>query len=254
MGAGMQGRIGCAAVLALLIVLSPALATPTFQTYIQGAVAGSIGGDNETWFTNNGTFNLVAVGSFTSNTANLPFGTLVVSVPKGQTGTITIGGATLLTATRSTPFGDIPGGNANVDALTNVAGNDAYAIKSPVLDLNDHFPYQNGVANFLYYDVGTFTNSGLVHNYDAGTGAITVEGTGQEKVFPVSVSGFMWVHFDLGGYVDQVQGDDSWDLNPGSHDATAISGSLPTVPVPGSLLLGALGAGLVGWIRRRRAL
>jgi len=254
MGARRHARLAWAAVIALLILLSPALATPTFQTYIQGAVAGSIGGDEETWFTNNSTFNLVAVGAFTPNTASLPFGTLVVSVPKGQAGTITIGGATLLTTTRSTPFGSIPNGSANVDVLTNVAGNDAYAIKSPVLNLNNHFPYQNGVANFLYYDVGTFSNSGPVHNYDAGTGSITVEGTGQEKVFPVSVSGFNWVHFDLGGYVDRVQGNDSWDLNPGSHDATAISGSLPMIPVPGSLLLATLGAGLVGWIRMRKSL
>jgi len=254
MGVVVHARIACTAVFTLLILLSPALATPTFQTYIQGAEAGSIGGDEDTWFTNSGTFNLVVVGAYTANTADLPFGTLIVSVPQGQTGTISIGGATLWTTTRSTPFGDIPSGSANVNAMTNVAGDDAYANKSPVLDLNNHFPYQNAVADFLYYDVGGFSNVGAVHNYDADTGTITTEGTGQEKVLSVSVSGFNWVHFDLGGYVDMVQGNDSWDLNPGSHDAAFIGGSPPVIPAPGSLLIAAIGASFVGWLRTRRVL
>jgi len=255
MGAEKYARIECAAVLAMLIPLSSAPAEPTFQTYIQGATAGTIGADQDTWFTNNGTFNLVAAGAFTPNTANLPFGTLVVSVPQGQTGTLSIGGATLLTTTRSTPFGNIPSGNANVDVLTNIAGNDAYANKNPVLNFNEHFPYRNAVADFLYYDVGDFSNAGPIHNYDAGTGTITLEGTGQEKVLPVTISGFRWVHFDLGGYVERVRGNDSWDLNPGDHDASFTSGSLPVViPAPGSLLLGALGLSIVGWIRLRKAL
>ena len=78
---------------------------------------------------------------------------------------------TLLTTTRSTPFGNIPNGNANVDALTNVSGNDP------------------------------------------------------------------------------------WDINPNGHDAAFTSGSLPVViPAPGSLLIAAIGVGLIGWIRMRKAL
>jgi hypothetical protein len=250
MGAGRHAHIGCAAMLALLVLLSPALAEPTFQVYIQGATAADIGADQDTWFTTNNTFNLVAVGAYTPNIANLLFGTLAVSVPQGQTGTITIGGATLLTTTRSTPFGRIPSADAGVDVLTNVPGNDAYANKNPVLNLNNHFPYQNPVSDFLYYDVGSFSNIEPIHNYDAASGTVTAEGTGQEKVFPVSISGFSWVHFDLGGYVDRVQGNDSWDLNPGSHDAAFIF----TIPAPASLVLGAFGVSLLGWIRMRRAL
>jgi hypothetical protein len=249
-----RGHVTFAAVLALLMLSSTVPATPTFQTYVQGGTPGSVGGDEQSWFTNSGTFNLVVVGDYTPNTADLPFGTLAVSVPQGQTGTITIGGATPLTTTRSTPFGNIPGGNANVDTLTNVLGNDAYANKDPVLYLSNHFPYQNGVADFLYYDVGGFSNVGPVHNYDASAGTITVEGTGQEKVFPVTVTGFDWVHFDVGGYVDRVQGNDSWSLNPPSHDAAFITNALPIVPAPGSLLIVAVGVSLVGWLRARRAL
>jgi hypothetical protein len=252
MGAGDFSRIGFGVVVALLMLFSPAGATPTFQTYIQGADAGNIGGDEDTWITDSGTFDLILVGAYSGNTDALRYGTLVVSVPQGETGTLTIAGAPLLTATRTTGAGDIPNGPATLDLLSNVGGLDGYANKSPVLDLNNHFPYKNDVADFLYYDVGSFANDGPIHNYDADTGSITVEGTGEEKTFEVSVTGFSWAHFDLGGYVDKSSGRDAWEINPGSHDATSIPNTV--VPVPGSLLLAAIGAGLVGRYRRRKAL
>jgi hypothetical protein len=249
MEVGDRARIGLGALVTLLMVFSSARATPTFQTYISGGTAGDVGADGETWIGQSNPFTLVVVGAYTNNTAGLHWGTLIVSVPQGETGTLTIGGATLLTVARSTGFGDIPDGPAGLDLLSDVPGADGYENKSPVLDLNNHFPYQNGVANFLYYDIGDFANLGPIHNYNAGDGSITLEGTGEEKALAVSATGFSWVHFDLGGYVDTESGQDAWEINPGSHDATST-----TVPVPGSLLLAALGAGLVGHIRRRKAL
>jgi hypothetical protein len=252
MEVGDRARIGLGALVTLLMAFSSAWATPTFQVYINGATAGDVGEIEETWIAYGNAFDLVAVGGYSSKTVGLHWATLIVSVPQGETGTLSIAGATLLTAARDTGVGDVPDGPAGLNLLSNVGGMDGYDNKSPVLDLNNHFPYKNSVANFLYYAIGDFDNDGPIHNYNAGDGSITLEGTGEEKTFAVSVTGFSWVHFDLGGYVENDPGRDAWEINPGSHDATGIPD--PVIPVPGSLLLAALGAGLVSHIRRRKAL
>jgi len=241
----------------LLIFVAPVFAVPTLQVYIDGATAGSSGGDTETWFTGNSSFDLILVGAYGSNTSSIAYGTLIASVPQGQTGSITINGATLLTTT-GTNGPSNPAINADTDVLTNVAGVDGYATKSFSPDnLNDHYPLQSNVSDFVLYDVGSFANLGSVNNYNAADEISLNSGTGQEKTFAVNVSGFDYVHFDMYAYETDLLGKtrlvSTWEINPASHDSAFRSGP-PAVPAPGAILLGSIGVGLVGWLRGRRVL
>jgi len=236
----------------VLVVSQAALASPTFQTYIKGATAGTIGQDQDSWFTYDSTFDLIVVGAYRPNTNNLTNVTLVLSVPQGQTGTISISGGdgvTLLTSKTPAHGTYNPKANANFDLLTNVAGLDGYSNKNflPV-SFNEHYPFKASVSNFLIYDIGSFDNLGPVHNYDADTGTITLAGSGEEKLFNVSVTGFSWVHFDAYGYDQSCKSKSGWNINPASHDSTYY------VPAPGALLLSSIGMGLVSWLRRHRTL
>jgi len=250
----------------LLLVISllfsqPVLAVPTLQTYIVGGTAGTLGPDEDTWFTGTSPFSLIVAGAYGPNTKSLTEVTLLLSVPQGQTGTITIAGgdvgATLLTTRREIDGTGLynPETNADIDLLTNAAGIDGYTSKNFLpagTKDNNHYPFKEGVSYFLIYGIGDFHNNGTIHNYNAENGSITPEGNGEEKTFTVSVGGFTWAHFDAYGYETNQLGNknfvSTWEINPGSHDSTYI------IPAPGAILLGGIGVALVGWLRRRRTI
>lgn len=262
LGLGICG-VGICAVMA-----PSAQAIPALQAYITSATAGDNLPDEDTWFSSENTFTLVIVGAYKQNVQSLTDVTLLVSIPDPEdafeTGTISFsdlgdGIPTLLTLSN----GVNPTGNATEDHLTDVAGNDSYDTKSQfkptALTLNNHYPLQDDVSDFLLYSLGSFDNSEAnLNDYNAGDGTITASSTsGEQKEYQVTITGFSGAHFDVYGFFTLTRGKNTvteWDNNPGSHDASwscegdscggggGGAGSTP-VPEPASFLL--LGGGLM---------
>ena len=245
--------------IALFVMNQQGFAVPTLQVYSPQATAGNYGLDEQTWLVTESPFELVVAGAYSDGIASLTNVTLLLSVPEGQTGSITFTGgdpATLLTSPTSLdpcyPGAVNPTESATLPTIgpdTGFATLDFLPVApDDVANYNHHYPLQDDVADFLIYSIGSFGEVEFIPDYNADPCepydpcAPPSNTLGQLKTFNIEVAGFDWVHFDAYGLADT-----DWVISPGSHDTTYV-------PAPGSVFLASVGIGVVGWLRRRKTL
>jgi len=226
-------------VMALALMPLSASAIPELQLYIEGASYGTLGQDEDTWFSAANPFTLWVLGQTKQNPnaqiVPITDVTLVVTYPKDESGTLTIT-PTTASASYNTWIGQDPG----IPTISGPVGSGDWPDNS--IPLPPHFPLKNGYSYFLY-SISSFTQADSYVGNWAGSNVPPPDSNpnfynGEIHAFEIALSGYSYLHFDVYGQ----QGNATIN-NPNSHDASYV-------PLPGALLL--LGGGLVRLLARRR--
>lgn len=124
---------------------------------------------------------------------------------------------------------------------------------------NNHYPVKNDIADFLYFDIGNFSDTEFVPDFASETGSAK----GEIKVITFTLGNLNlgWMHFDVmalettkknGGQQTQII--TTLENNPGSHDVTWTNGGSPpqVIPEPATMLLIGSGFVVTGIVSRKK--
>lgn len=145
---------------------------------------------------------------------------------------------------------------------TDISMEDLYGTfgDSPADDAFFHFEFTKPVLGDSDYGVDHYINV-LFGDYDVYPMTILVDGaTVNLTTQGNDDDGLVQLAYAIVPWSDMEDGEVMIEINAANEPYVALDyaylntehGSAPVVPVPGAFLLGSLGMGLVGWMRRRR--
>ena len=260
--------------LVTVLIVTPAWAIPTLQI---GAPAGI--GDSGTY----ADYQDILATPFEEDTAITSGGIIFAAGAYKNNAELLIGGQytdpddasiqglnwsdfnfhTAFNSARAVLMATVPDGSLSTPgSFLTVNGATAFfstAIYKDGFDTKDnHAPIQD--QDYFFFDIGDFAKiEDTVPDFADETGAAT----GEIKTLTIATAGFDWIHFDLMALITtpdkQTILSSTFDMNPGSHDATwkdpnGGGGGFEVVPEPGTFIL--FGAGLLGlglWGARRKS-
>jgi len=245
---------------AFFLAAGVAHATPILQAHLQGATAGDLATDEDTWFLDAGagdTVVLDTMGIYNTNTIQgMNNVGLLLTTPEGQTPTLSMALPASPGAFVTAPLGDPFDDKTEFESFLgrNFPSHAPYGLASDQVDL-----YLLAIDT-VFPGLGQFDPLGPVPDCDASVAGTTLCGPanpykyGETVSYLLQVTGVDWIHFDLIAEVTRQQGSNlvtDWEINPFSHDSTLrlTGGSTTSVPLPGTLPLLALP---LLWLARRR--